>query len=67
MKSWRIVPKVRFTNYRKLYPQGGENCWKQWVSVSRRWRGRIININVRHFQLSLDFRRNWIADMVEGR
>ncbi len=55
--------KISFINYRKSFPTmvGGFNKWFQ---IKRFWSGRIININVKHYAISLDLRKNWIADMI---
>lgn len=42
-----IFPKIRYTNFRKLYPQT-----TQLVCIGWRWR-----------VLTVDFRNNWVEDM----
>ena len=67
VSRWRVIPQIRYVNYHRAYPNTkGTNCWKRWFSVERYWHGRIININVRHHSLILDFNRNWLADMIDG-
>jgi hypothetical protein len=61
---WRLIPPVRYVNFRKSYPNAGKGCWKQWVNVQRFWGGRIIHFKIRHHTLIFDFRHNYIADMV---
>lgn len=62
-RRWRILPSIYFTNYRKTSPNAG-NCFKRWFSVTRFWGWKLIYITVKHFQVTLDFRKNWVADMV---
>ena len=64
--KWRLIPKIRFTNYRKEYPNMSINCFKDLFSIQRWWRNRIIDISVKHYTLSFDFRRNWLMDMYTG-
>jgi hypothetical protein len=61
--NWRVIPLVTYTNFKVEYPHS--DCWSKWFSVERYWGGKIICICVRHRQLSFDFRRNWIADMID--
>lgn len=61
--KWRKIPVVSFYNMRKLYPNSSNECWSQWFYVARFWNGKIIKIMIRHWCLSFDFRRNWLADM----
>lgn len=58
---WRMIPKVSFANFRRLFP----NCrgFNKWFSINRYWGGRIITIGVLHWQMSLDFRKDFVADM----
>lgn len=58
----RFLPRVSCCNFRKKYPNLG-NCFTEWLSIRRFWSGRIINIYVKHYMVSLDFRANWISDM----
>lgn len=60
---WRILPKISYTNWRKQ-PGVPSFLWKQWFLVKRFWGGRIIYIQVRNHQIELDFRKNWVADMI---
>jgi hypothetical protein len=58
----KLIPKIQFTNYRKEFPNMSENCMKQLLSVNRYWSGGIIVIGIKHYSISLDFRKDWIAD-----
>lgn len=62
-RKWRIIPVVSYTNWKK---QAGyrEGLWKRWFLVQRFWSGRIIDIQVKHHMLSLDFRYSWLADLM---
>lgn len=61
-RTWRLVPRVRYVNYHKEFPQAAD-CWKEWFSVNRYWSGRIVHVGIRARALVFDFRRDWIADM----
>jgi starvation-inducible outer membrane lipoprotein len=65
LRRWKVVPSVSYTNFAKAFPNSGPYCWTRWFSVNRYWGGKIINISVKHHSVSLDFRRNWIADMID--
>lgn len=60
---WKL-PKVSYTNFRKEYPNIGKTAFAPWFSFTRYWGGRIWNINIKHHQVSLDFRLSWLDDMV---
>lgn len=62
MMKIRLFPKIRFINYHKSCP-ASKGIWKQWFQVKRFWGGKIIEINIRHLGISIDFRKNWIEDM----
>jgi hypothetical protein len=65
MKNIRLIPKVYFINYRKEFPNMVDNCFNEWFTIQRFWYGRIININIKHYCLKFDFRKNWLLDMVK--
>ena len=58
----RLIPKIRFTNFHKLFPIT-EGIWNKWFDVKKVWGGSIIEIQIKHYQISLDFRKNWLDDM----
>ena len=58
----RIIPKIRFTNYHKDIP-ASKGIWTKWLDINKAWGGSIINIQVKHYQLCLDFRKDWIDDL----
>jgi len=61
----RLFPKVRYTNFHKQYPKTlAYPIFKAWVRVKWYWGGNIVNMQVKHHQLSFDFRRNWMEDMI---
>lgn len=41
----------------------GENCFKSWFSFQRFWGGEILSFNIKHYSISLDFRKDWVSDM----
>lgn len=62
--KWKFPPSVRYVNFHKSYPQlVGNSPFKSWFYVNRRWSGKIINIGIRHHQLTFDFRKNAWADL----
>lgn len=42
------------------------DCFTKWFQIKRYWSGKIIYIAIKHHQLVLDFRRDWVADMTGG-
>lgn len=58
----RVVPRVSYTNFKRLYPEHYK-VFRHWFAVSRYWGGRLINVTVKHHQVTFDFRRDWLADM----
>lgn len=58
----RIIPKISFINYHKSVPIS-KGIWNKWLSVSRAWSGNIIMVQIKHFAIELDFRKNWLNDM----
>jgi hypothetical protein len=61
---WKL-PKLSYTNFKKEFPNMGENCFKRWFYLDTwPWGGRIWNIGILHHQVSLDFRESWVDDMV---
>ena len=59
--------KIRYTNFKNHFPNCNCNAvYTQWFYIERRWGGKIINIGVKWHQLSFDFRKNWIMDMMTG-
>ena len=60
-KLWRIIPKMEYHRWEK-----DDVCWKRWFYINRLWSGRLIFISIKRHQLCLDFRYNWLADMMEG-
>lgn len=59
----RLWPTVRYVNFRKVYP-AEDGIWRQWFMVRRYWLGRLIYVSVRHHYVILDFRRDWVADLI---
>ena len=58
--------RIRYVNYRKEFPGKGmgKTCFTKWFCIRRYWSGKIICIRVKHHEISLDFRRDWVADMM---
>jgi hypothetical protein len=62
----RMIPKLRWVNYHKEFPQTEDGaCWKRGFGFDKYWGGLIWTFSFRHYALILDFRRNWLADMID--
>lgn len=66
MKNIRLIPKIRFTNYRKEFPNISSDAFQTPFRINRYWRNRIIEIHIKHYSVSFDFRKNWVLDMMEN-
>lgn len=66
MKRWRLLPKVRFINYRREFPNMGPSVFSEWFTIDKKWSGRLIFIHVKAFAVCLDFRRDPVADMMNA-
>ena len=67
MKKWRIIPKISYINYKKDFPNMENNCFTKWFEVRRAWGGRLIYISVKARTIELDFRKDWLAEMTNGK
>lgn len=65
-RRFRILPRVSYTNFRKEGCSPSKTAFNSWFSFDRYWGGAIWNFTVKHHQISFDFRRNWVADMIHG-
>lgn len=65
MKKWTLIPKITVGDYAKLYPNIHKGAFRSWFRISRSWGGRIIQITIRTKFISLDFRRNWLKELIE--
>jgi len=63
-RKYTLIPEVRFVNFKKEFPNAGVGCWQCWFLFERYWSNRIWHINVKHYSLILDFRSNWMLDMM---
>lgn len=59
---WCLLPKVRYINRRKHYRN--DKCFELFPLIQRFWGGRIISINLFGYGFSIDFRQNWLDDMI---
>ncbi len=55
--------KIQITNMRKKFPTSGFSCWSSWFNVTRYWSGKLIDISIKHFVISIDLRKDWVKDM----
>jgi len=60
--KWRFLPRISYFNYHKL-PYIPRGLFSKCFEVEHWWGGRLIFIRVKHHQIELDFRKNWMADM----
>jgi len=44
-----------------------DTAFQRWFYISRFWSGKIIYIGIKHWCISLDFRVNWIRDLIESK
>lgn len=58
----RLIPKIRVGNYHKTVP-ASKGIWTKWFHVEKFWGGSIIQIQIKHYFVSLDFRKSWVEDM----
>lgn len=65
MKKWRIIPKVAFVNYRKRFPGISAQAFGQLFYIRSAWSGRLVFVGVKHFAIEFDFRRNWLAELMD--
>jgi len=63
LSRWRILPEISYTNYRKEYGTHAK-CFTSCFRVDRYWSEKIITIGVKHHAVTFDFRRSWVADMI---
>lgn len=61
LARWRLIPAVDFYNW-NTDPHCPKGLFRDLFKIRRAWGGRIISIHVKQFMLTLDFRRNWLAD-----
>ncbi len=66
IKYWRFIPKISFINYEKCFPNIGHDCFNKWFDIRRAWGGRLVYIHVKARAIELDFRRNWLMDVMYG-
>lgn len=64
MRKWRIIPRLSFINYKKNFPNMGDDCFNKIFNIHRAWGGRLIYIHIKHFAVELDFRYSWINDLI---
>lgn len=61
---FRIIPKISYVNYRKLYPQ--TSAFKRLFIAQRAWSGLLWIVGIKHHVVKLDWRRNWVRDMLDA-
>jgi len=50
--------KISYVNFKKEFPavRKGVCSFDRWFYFERRWSGKIINIGVKHHQITIDLR-----------
>jgi len=50
--------KIRYVNFKKEFPAvaSGRCAFKKWFYFNRMWSGKIINIGIKHHQITIDLR-----------
>ena len=61
-RLWRIIPKIRYIDFDKEFPN--HDCFKTLFWFKRYWSGRIWKMGIKAKCIELDFRYSWISDMV---
>jgi len=61
--KWRL-PKVCFSNYKKEFSNMTGNCFKSWFSFRRYWGGKLWNISIKHYVMTVDFRLCVMSDLM---
>lgn len=61
---FKLIPKISYVNYRKLYPQ--TRAFKRWFVAQRAWSGLLWIIGSRHHIVKLDWRRDWVRDILDA-
>jgi hypothetical protein len=59
---FRIIPKVSYVNYRKLYPNS--QAFNRWIVAQRAWSGMLWIAGIKHHVIKCDWRRNWVRDVI---
>jgi len=62
MRNIRLFPKIRYTNFKKKFPISA-TAFSRLFYIEKHWSGKIIEIGIKHHQISFDFRKNWLLDM----
>ena len=59
--------KVRYINYRKVFPNISKRCFTQWFLFERLWLNKIWQFSIKHHTIEFDFRKDWVSDMTNGK
>jgi len=59
-----VLPKITYVNYKKAFPTMHDGCFKSLFSFDRFWGGKLWNISCKYYAIVIDFRGNWISDMM---
>ena len=57
---------ISYTNFKKEFPvvREGRYCFDKWFYFKRFWSGKLINIGIKHHQITIDIRGNWKKDLL---
>ena len=57
--------KVSYTNFKKEFPvvREGKCVFDRWFYFKRFWSGKLINIGMKHHQITIDLRGDFFQEM----
>lgn len=59
MSKRKLIPSVKYHRHVKC-----PNTWNKWFTVRTLWSGNLLYIIVKNHQLTFDFRKDWVSDMM---
>ena len=60
MSKWRLIPKLSYHKYNNT-----QSTWNDWLWIHRKWSGKLIYIHIKNHEILFDFRKDFIADIME--
>ena len=56
---------ITYTNFKKEFAavRVGKCCFDKWFYFQRFWGGKLINIGIKHHQVTIDIRGDWTKDL----
>jgi len=59
------LPKITYTNMKKESPKFAP-VYSRWFNINRYWGGRLIQVDVKWHCFVIDFRVDFMKDLIEG-